>query len=128
MVMSRDQNAGQSRSIKIDSSSFERMEGFKYLKKLLTNQNYIQEEIKSRLKSGIAYYHSVQNLLPSSLLSKNLKIKIYRVIILPAVLYGCENLLLTMREKRRLWALENRVLGIIFGSKRDEVTGMERSK
>ena len=128
MVMSRDQNAGQSRSIKIDSSSFERMEGFKYLEKLLTNQNYIQEEIKSRLKSGIAYYHSVQNLLPSSLLSKNLKIKIYRVIILPAVLYGCENLLLTMREKRRLWALENRVLGIIFGSKRDEVTGMERSK
>jgi len=104
------------------------MEGFKYLEKLLTNQNYIQEEIKSRLKSGIAYYHSVQNLLPSSLLSKNLKIKIYRVIILPAVLYGCENLLLTMREKRRLWALENRVLGIIFGSKRDEVTGMERSK
>ena len=55
----------------------------------LTNQNSIQEEIKSRLKSGKACY-SVQNLLSSSLLSKNLKIKIYRTIILPVVLYGCE--------------------------------------
>jgi len=128
MVMPRDQNAGQSHSIKIDNSSFERMEGFKYLKTTLTNQNYIQEEIKSRLKSGNAYYHSVQNLLSSSLLPKNVKIKIYRTIILPAVLYECENLLLTLREKRRLRVLENRVLGIIFGPKRDEGTGMERTK
>ena len=54
------------------------------------NQNSIQEEIKSRLKSGNACYHSVQNLLSSSLLSKNLKIKIYRTIILPVVVCGCE--------------------------------------
>jgi len=90
MVMSRDQNAGQSRSMKIDNSSFERLEEFRYLGTNLTNQNSIQEEIKSRLKSGNACYHSVQNLLSSSLLSKNLKIKIYRSIILPVVLYGCE--------------------------------------
>jgi hypothetical protein len=71
MVMSRDQNAGRSHSMKIDSSSFER------LGTTLTNQNSIQEEIRSRLKLGIACYHSVQNLLLLSLLSKNLKIKIY---------------------------------------------------
>jgi hypothetical protein len=76
--MSRDQNAGRSHSTKIDNSSFESMEEFKYFGKPLTNQYSIQEEIESRLKSGNACYHSVQNLLSSSLLSKNLKIKIYR--------------------------------------------------
>ena len=90
--MSRDQNAGQSHSMKIDNSSFERVKEFKYLGTMLTNQNSIQEEIKSRLKSGNACYHSVQNLLSSSLLSKNLKIKIYRTITLPVVLYGCEKI------------------------------------
>jgi hypothetical protein len=57
--------------MKIDNSSNERVEEFKYLGKTLTNQNYIQEEIKSRLKLGNACYYSVQNLLSSSLLSKN---------------------------------------------------------
>ena len=66
------------------------MEEFKYLGKTITNQNSIQGEIKSRLKSEKTCYHSGQNLLSSSLLSKNLKIKIYRTIILPVVLYGCE--------------------------------------
>jgi len=56
---------------------------FKYLGTTSTDQNSIQEEIKSRLKSGNVYYHSVQNLLPSSVLSKNLNIKLYRIIILP---------------------------------------------
>ena len=73
--------------------------------------------------SGSTCYHSVQKLLCSSLLSKNLKIKIYRLIILRVVLYGCESWSLTLREKRRLWVLDNRVLRRIFGSKRDEVTG-----
>ena len=77
MVMSRDQNSGQSHNMKIDNSFFERVEEFKYLGRTITNQNPIDEEIKSRLKSGNACYHSVQNLLSSSLLSKNLKIKIY---------------------------------------------------
>jgi len=83
MVMSRDQNAGQNHSVRTDKSTFERVEEFKYLG---TNQNSIAEEIKSILRSGCACYHSVQNLLSSRLLSKNLKIKIYRIIILPVVL------------------------------------------
>ena len=84
----------------------------------LTNQNSIQEEIKSRLKLGNACYHSVQNLLSSSLLSKNLNIKIYRTIILPVVLYGCEAWSLTVREEHKLRAFENRVLRRIFGPNR----------
>ena len=82
MVRSRDQNARRSHNIKSDNSSFEMVEEFKYLRTTLTYQNSIQEEIKSRLKSGNACYHSVQNLLSSSLLSKNLKIKIHKTIIL----------------------------------------------
>jgi hypothetical protein len=90
MVMSRDQNAGRSHNIKTDNSSYERVEEFKHLGTTLTNQNVIQEEIKSSLKSGNACYHSAQNLLSSSLLSKNLKIKMYTTISLPVVLYECE--------------------------------------
>jgi hypothetical protein len=72
--MSRNQNAGQNHNIKLDNKSFERVEEFKYLGKTLTDLNSIQEEIKSRLNSGNACYHSVQDLLSSSLLSKNTKI------------------------------------------------------
>ena len=90
MVMSRDQNAGRIHSVRIDNSTFDRVEDFKYLGTTLTNQNSIAEEMKSRLKSGNACYHSVQNILSSRLLSKYLKIKIYRTVILPVVLYGCE--------------------------------------
>jgi hypothetical protein len=69
------------------------------------------------------YYHSVQNLLSSRLLSKNIKIKIYKTIILRVVLYGCETWSLTLREEHRLRVFENRVLRRIFGPKRDHVTG-----
>jgi len=89
MVMSRDQNAGRSHNIKIDNRSLDVVEEFKYLGTTLTNQNSIQEEIRSRLKSGNACCHSVPNPLSSSLLSRNLKIKMYRTVILPVVLYGC---------------------------------------
>ena len=123
MVMSRDHNAGQRHNMQIDNTAFESAEKFKYLKTTLTNQNSIQEEIKSRLKSGNACYHLVQNLLSSSLLSKNLKIKIYRTIILPVGLYGCETWSLILRVERRLRVFENRVLRRTFGPKRDEVTG-----
>jgi hypothetical protein len=87
LVMSRDQNARRSHIIEIDNISFERFDEFKYFGTILTNRKSVQEEIKSRLKSVNACYHSVQNLLSSSLLSKHLNIKIYRNIILPAV-YG----------------------------------------
>ena len=79
-----------------------------------------QEEIKCRLKAGNSCYYSVQTLLSSRLLSKNLKIKIYKTIILPVVLYGCETLSLTLREESRLRVFENRILKQIFGPKRDE--------
>jgi len=61
--------------------------------------------------------------LSSSLISKKLKIKIYRTIILPVVLYGCETLSLILKEERRLWVFENRVLRRVLQPKRDEVTG-----
>jgi hypothetical protein len=68
-------------------------------------------------------HHSAQNLLSFRLLSKNLKIRIYRTIILPVVLYVCETWSLTLREEHRLGVFENKVLRRIFGPKRDEVTG-----
>jgi sorting nexin-29 len=101
MVMSRDQNAGRNHSVRIDNSTFERVEEIKYLGTTLTHQNSIPEEIKSSSRSGNACYHSVQNLLSSMLLAKNLKIKMYRTIILP-ILYGCETWSLTLREERKL--------------------------
>jgi len=88
MIMSRDQIAGRSYSMKTDTISFERVEEFKYSGTTLTNQNSIQEEIKSKLKSGSACYYSVQKLLSSNFLSKHLKIKINRTIILPVICLG----------------------------------------
>ena len=121
MVMSRNQNVGRIQNVRIDNSTFERVEEFKYLGTTLTNQNSIPEESKSRLRSGSVCYHSVQNLLSSRLLSKNLKSKTYRTIIL-LVLYGCETWSLTLRDERRLRVFENMVLRRIFGRRRDEVT------
>jgi hypothetical protein len=109
--------------VKIDNSSIERVEEFNYLGMMLTDQNKKKKKIKSRLKLGNACYHSVQNLLYSRLLFKNLKIKIYRTIILPGVLCGCETWSLTLREERRLRVFENRVLRKVFGPKRDKMTG-----
>jgi len=82
------------------------------------NLNSIAEEIKSRLRSGNACHHSVQNLL-----SSKFKIKIYRILILPFVFYGCETWSLTLREERKLRVFENMVLRRIFGPWRDEVMG-----
>jgi hypothetical protein len=95
---------------------------FKHLGTTVTNQNLIQEELKRRLNSGNACYHSVQNLLSSRLLSKNVKVRIYKTIILPVVLYGWETCSLTVREEHKLRVFENRALRI-FGPKRDGVTG-----
>jgi hypothetical protein len=101
MVMPGDQNAGRSQNIKTDNSSTERVKELKYLGLILTYQNCIQEETDSRLKSRNVCYHSVQNLLSSSLLSKNLNINIYRTINFPVVVYGCETWSLTLKKKRR---------------------------
>jgi hypothetical protein len=90
MLMSRSQKIGQKHSIKIANRSSEDVANFKYIGTTLTDQNCMHEEIKSRLNSGNACYNSVQSLLSSRLLSRNLKVKIYKTIILPVVLYGCE--------------------------------------
>jgi hypothetical protein len=90
---------------------------FKYLGTTLTDKNCIHEEIKSRLNSGNACYHSVQSLLSSRLLSRNVKVKLYKTIILSVVLYGYETWSLTLRENHRLRVFENRVLRRIFGPK-----------
>ena len=107
--------------MRIDNSTFERVDEFKYLGTTLTNQNSITEEIKSRMRSGNVCYHSVQNFLSSRLLSKNLKI--YTTIILPVVLYGWETWSLTLREERKLRVFENMVSRKIFGPRRDKVPG-----
>jgi len=70
-----------------------------------------------------AWSHSLQNVLSSSFLSNNIKIKIHKTIILSVVLHGCENWSLTLREEHRLRVFENRLLRKIFGPRRDEVTG-----
>jgi hypothetical protein len=88
----------------------------------MTNQNLIQEEIKRRLNSGNACYQSVHNIMYSRLLSKNIKIRICKTIILPVVLYECETWSLTLREEHRLRIFENRVVRRIFEPKRVEVT------
>jgi hypothetical protein len=88
--MSPHQNAGQNHDIKIANRSFENVAQFKYLGMTVTNQNLIQEEIKRRLNLD----NSI-NLLPHCLLSKNVKIRIYKTTILPVVLYGSETCPLT---------------------------------
>jgi hypothetical protein len=108
---------GQNRDVKIANRSFENMSQFKYLETTLTNQNLIQEEINKRLNYCNVCYYAVHNLLSSRLLSKNLKIRIYKTIILPVVLYGCETWSLSLREENRLRVFENRVLRRIFGPK-----------
>jgi hypothetical protein len=118
--MTRHPNSGQNQNIKTANESFENVAKFKYLATTLTNQNDIHDEIKSRLNLGNACYYSVQNLLSSRLISKNLKIKIYKTVILPVVLYGCGTWSLTLREEHRLSVFENKVLRKLLGPKREE--------
>jgi hypothetical protein len=114
-LLSCHKNVGQNQDIIIANRSFENVSQFIYLGTVI-NQNLIPEESKRRLNSGNACYHSVQNFL-SSRLPKNIKIRVYKTIILPVVLYGQEDWSLTLREEHRL------VLRKIFEPKRDEVTG-----
>jgi hypothetical protein len=121
--MSRSQKTGQKHAINIAKRSFEDVAKFKYLGTTLTDQNRMHEEIKSRLNLGNACYRVVQSLLSSCLLSRNVKVKIHKTRILPAILYGCETCSLTLRDEQRLRVFENRVLRRILRPKRDEVMG-----
>jgi hypothetical protein len=97
-----------------------------FVRSSITNQNPIQEEIKRRLNSGNACYHSVQNLFSFRILSKNIRNVMYKTIILPVVLYGCKTLSLALRDEHRLTMFENRVLRRTFAPKRNEVKGSWR--
>ncbi|KAJ4433494.1 hypothetical protein ANN_15798 [Periplaneta americana] len=123
MIMSRDENIVRNGNIKIGNLYFEEVEKFKYLGATVTNISDTREEIKHRINMGNACYYSVEKLLSPNLLSKNLKVIIYKTVILPVVLYGCETWTLTLREEQRLRVFENKVIRKIFGAKRDEVTG-----
>jgi hypothetical protein len=118
--MSREQNAGKNHNIRPSNKSSENVAKFIYLGTTLTNQNFTHEKTNSRLNSANACYHSVHNLLSSSLLSKNMKIKIYTTINLPVVLHTCQRWSLTLKDKNRLFVFGNIVLRKIFGPKRDK--------
>ncbi|KAJ4428775.1 hypothetical protein ANN_25768 [Periplaneta americana] len=126
MIMSHDQNIVRNRNIKIGDLSFEEVEKFKYLGATVTNINDSSEEIQRRINMGNACYYSAEKLLSSSLQSKNLKIRIYKTVILPVVLHSCETWTLTLREEQRLKVYENKILRKIFRAKRDVVTGKWR--
>jgi hypothetical protein len=108
MVVSPYQNEGQNWDMKIASRSLENVAQFKYLGTRVTRQNLIQGEMKRRLHFGNACYHSVQNLLSSRLLSKNVEIGTYKMTILPVILYVCDTLSLTVGEEHKLRLFENR--------------------
>jgi hypothetical protein len=108
MFLSRHQNEGQYHTITAANRIFGNVAPFRYLDMKITNQNLSREEMKRKLNSGNVCYHSVQK--PSHLLSKIVKIRIYKIIFFPVVLYGCEALSLTLNEKHRLRGFEKRML------------------
>ena len=115
MAMSREQTAGLSHTMKVDNSSIERVEEFKYLGKTLKNKNSIHEEIKIEVRECLLQLGAEPFFFQFAI--QKFKIKLYRTIILPVVLYGCETWSLTLREEHRLRVFENRVLRrIIFRS------------
>jgi hypothetical protein len=121
MIMSHHTNSGQNWNIRIADELFESVAKFKYLGTTLTNQNDIHDEIKTSLikfRECLLSFSSRSFVFLSHL--KKLKTKIYKTVILPVILYGCETWSLTLREEHRLKVFENRVLRRIFGLKREE--------
>jgi hypothetical protein len=121
MIMSHHRTSGRSQNIRTANETFENVAKFKYLGMTPTNQNDMHDKVKSRLNSGNACYHSVQNLSSSRLIQKkNYTLKNIKNVILSDVLYGCETWSLTSREEHRLGISEKRVLRETFGPNREE--------
>jgi hypothetical protein len=123
MLMSHHENAEQNHNLKTADRSFENVAQFKYLGATVPNQKLTHDKTAKRFNSGNVCYHSVQNLFYSRLLSKNVKIIIYKIIILLVALYGSQTCSLTLNYEHRLRVCESRVFKIIFRSKRDEIIG-----
>ncbi|KAJ4440919.1 hypothetical protein ANN_10767 [Periplaneta americana] len=115
--------ANKAIGLKVNPEKTKRGGKIKYLAATITDINDTWEKIKRRINMGNACYYTVENLLSSSLLSNNLKVRIYKTVVLPVVLYGCETWTLTLREEQSLRVFENKVLRKIFGARRDKVTG-----
>jgi len=127
MVTDRIQNIHNSGNLVIRDKMFERVSNFKYLGSILNQTNEIREELKKRINLGNACFYSVNKLLGSRVLSKRLKIRVYKTIILPVVLYGSEAWSLTLQDEKKFRVFENKILRKIFGAKRDEETGEWRT-
>ena len=95
------------------------MEKFSYLGVTVTNTKDIREDMKCRINMGNACYYSLEKILSSYLLSKKLKVKTYKSIILPVVLCFCKTWSLTLREEHRLRVFKIEVVRKIFGAKKD---------
>jgi hypothetical protein len=102
MFMMQPQNAGKNHNIKTGNKSFKSMAKFKYSRKTETNQNCSHKEIRKRLNSGNAYYHSDQNFLSSHLLSQTVKITTHKTIIVPVALYGFDTWSLNLRKEHTM--------------------------
>jgi hypothetical protein len=123
MLLSHHQNAQQNINKKIANRTYENVTKFKYLGMKVTNQNFIQEEIKMRLNLGNACYHSLQKLFAFRMLYKKVKLEYTKLYFFLAVLYGCETWSLLLRKEHRLKICENRVLRRISEPKRVERIG-----
>jgi len=121
VVMSRDQHAVQNHNIMIGNKSFERVEQLRYLGTTITKVAFMKKLRADWMQGMLATIRYRIFCFP--VCYPSIKIKIFRAVILPVVLHGCETWSLTLREARRLRMLENRVLRKIFGPERDEVTG-----
>jgi hypothetical protein len=126
VLLSCTQSADQNHDIDIPNRSPENLTCFRYCRTTVTEQNLIQEEIKRIVNSGNACCHSVHNIMPSCLPSKNVRTRIYSTVILLVVLYECQTCSLTVRIEHRSRIFEKRALRTILEWKRYEVTGSGR--